>query len=271
MPSVVRNNTVTALKLLSSLGFSLIGCASPSAAPSSFPATTVGTAESSSAKPAPPATQTHAAAAPAPNSTSEASVPPKDDEKDGLRKASRPPIDLLTGNNVVYVFNFAGSAVGTAAKERCESDAGSPPAARECVAKAREKIPVESVRFVKDGAGQYWWVTLNRYKGNLLKWHKIQFVPGRQDDDSVSLSLTGKDKGIAPMARVPGALSVELPNDYSIVIKDPEYGPMMYGRQDRATRAGAVTPRVGATGRHSTAASRPRWRPRWLESLRRSG
>ncbi|HEY0468764.1 MAG TPA: hypothetical protein VGC79_31435 [Polyangiaceae bacterium] len=134
----------------------------------------------------------------------------------------------MTGNNVVYVFNFTGSQIGTSAKEQCESRADNPAVARECVAKERGKIPVESVRFVKDGAGQYWWVTLNRYKGNLLKWHKIQFVPGKQDGDSVSLTLTGKDKGIAPMARVPNALNVELPNDYSIVIKDPEYGPMMY-------------------------------------------
>ena len=141
---------------------------------------------------------------------------------------SRPPLDMLTGNNVVYVFNFTSSAVGSSAKEQCESRADNPAAARECVAKERSKIPVESVRFVKDGGGQYWWVTLNRYKGNLLKWHKIQFLPGKQDADRVSLTLTGKDKGIAPMPRVPAALNVELPNDYSIVIKDPEYGPMVY-------------------------------------------
>jgi hypothetical protein len=134
----------------------------------------------------------------------------------------------LTGNNVVYVFNFASSAVGTSAKEQCESHADNPSEARACVDKERGKIPIESVRFVKDGAGQYWWVTLNRYKGNLLKWHKIQFVPGKQDADRVSLTLTGKDKGIAPMPRVPAALNVELPNDYSIVISDPEYGAMMY-------------------------------------------
>ncbi|MET0793283.1 MAG: hypothetical protein ABW061_17310 [Polyangiaceae bacterium] len=230
MPSVLRSTTVTALHLLSTVGFVLIGCASPAASPSSYLSTTAtaGASEPSAAKPAEPSAPAHADAAPAPEPASKNAAPAADDGRDGLRKASRPPIDLLTGNNVVYVFNFASSAVGTAAKERCESEADSPPAARECVSKAREKIPVESVRFVKDGAGQYWWVTLNRYKGSLLKWHKIQFVPGKQDNDSVSLNLTGKDKGIAPLARIPLALNVELPNDYSIIIKDPEYGPMMY-------------------------------------------
>lgn len=180
--------------------------------------------------------ETPAAAAPTPKAVpaeAKAAEPvkespkPADEPRDGLRKASRPPMDLLTGNNVVYVFNFSGSAKGEAAKAQCES-AGDPASVRGCLAKEREKVPVESVRFVKDAHGQFWWVTYNRYKGNLLKWHKVQFMPGKEDADTISLSLVGKDKGIAPMPRVPAALKVELPNDYSIVISDPEHGDMMF-------------------------------------------
>lgn len=227
MASVLRNTRVTALTWISTVGLCLIGCAaSPTPAPNSEN-------QAKAEKPAESAAPAEAKAsadrdANEASKVSEPKAKTADDSRDGLRKASRPPLDLLTGNNVVYVFNFPGSAVGSAAKEQCESRAENPAHARECVAKERSKIPVESVRFVKDGHGQYWWVTLNRYKGNLLKWHKIQFIPGKQDDDSVSLTLTGKDKGIAPMARVPASLKVELPNDYSIVISDPEYGEMMY-------------------------------------------
>ena len=175
---------------------------------------------------APPAAS---AAAKAPEPVNDQGSPSKteSDDRDGLRKASRPPMDLFTGNNVVYVFNFAGSAKGEAAKAQCESQ-GEPATVRECLANERSKIPVESVRFVKDAHGQYWWVAYNRYKGNLLKWHKVQFLPGKADADTISLSLVGKDKGIAPMARVPASLKVELPNDYSIVISDPELGQMLY-------------------------------------------
>ena len=149
--------------------------------------------------------------------------------RDGLRKASRPPLELLTGNNVVYVFNYAESPIGESAKQRCEAaNEGDPGAARQCLAKERSKVAVESVRFVKDPHGQYWWVTYNSYKGNLLKWHKIQFVPGKEGEDTVKLNLTGKDKGIAPLARVPATLKIDLPNDYSIVISDPEHGAMHY-------------------------------------------
>ena len=148
---------------------------------------------------------------------------------DGLRKASRPPAELITGSNVVYVFNFKESAVGAAAQQACEQQAADDPrAVRECFDKARSQIPVESVRFVKDQSNQYWWVTYNRYKGNLLKWHRIQFVPGAETDSTLSLNLIGKDKGIAPLARLPRSLAINLPNDYSIIIQDPELGAMAY-------------------------------------------
>jgi hypothetical protein len=209
-----------------SFAFGCAGAGAPSvpvasaAAPRDSKAAPVAAAE-----PAPSVT----ASAPAAPPTADTASKPADEPRDGLRKASRPPIELLTGNNVVYVLNFSASKVGEAAKEHCESEhADDPGAARECLNKERAKVAIESVRFVKDPSGQYWWVTYNRYKGNLLKWHRIQFLPGKADADSVTLNLTGKDKGIAPMPKVPSSLNIELPNDYSIVVSDPEYGAMAY-------------------------------------------
>ena len=213
-------STARLMTTLVGISWSLLACAS--ATP---PAATV---EPPRPEPRPAVAATPPAAPAAPAKAAEPEPErPASEERDGLRKASRPPMDLLTGNNVVYVFNFAGSAKGEAAKAQCEGQ-GQPAEVRECVANERSKIPVESVRFVKDAHGQYWWVAYNRYKGNLLKWHRVQFLPGKADADTISLSLVGKDKGIAPMARVPASLKVELPNDYSIVINDPELGQMLY-------------------------------------------
>jgi hypothetical protein len=151
-----------------------------------------------------------------------------DPRADGLRKASRPPAELITGPNLVYVFNFKESEVGLAAKKQCAEENDDPGALGACLQKARGKVPVELIRFIKEPNGELWWVTYNRYKGNLLKWHRVQFQPGEQSDDRVTLNLIGKDKGIAPMARVPRHLEIELPNDYSILVKDPENGTMLY-------------------------------------------
>ncbi|MGC4065188.1 MAG: hypothetical protein QM784_11185 [Polyangiaceae bacterium] len=125
------------------------------------------------------------------------------------------------------MFNFAESEVGKTAKEQCDSAGGGPDKVAACLQKARGKVPVESIRFKKKDK-EFFWITLNRYKGNLLKWHIIQFTPGEESSDKVTLKLMGKDKGIAPMAKVPATLQIELPNDYSIVVIDPEFGRMTF-------------------------------------------
>src|SRR5262245_51046796 len=142
-----------------------------------------------------------------------------DPRADGLRKASRPPADLITGPNLIYMFNFKESALGKAAQETCsEKAADSPKEMAACMEKARSKAQVESVRFVKAKSGEHWFITYNRYKGNLLKWHKVQYQAGEETADSITLNLIGKDEGIAPMAKVPRSISIDLPNDYSIVL-----------------------------------------------------
>jgi hypothetical protein len=160
--------------------------------------------------------------------TQDASPTDKDPREEGLRKASRPPAELITGPNLVYVFNFKESEVGIAAKERCAQENDDPGALGACLQKARSKVPVELVRFIKEPSGDFWFVTYNRYKGNLLKWHRVQFQPGEATDDRITLNLIGEDKGIAPMPRVPRHVEIDLPNDYSIVVKDHDNGAMFY-------------------------------------------
>lgn len=197
--------------------FSLVGC---------------GAAQTPSAES--PQAKTEPAAKPAEKTEKVASKPADepaevDPRADGLRKASRPPGDLITGPNLIYMFNFKESEVGKAAQETCSEQAGdSPKAMAACMEKARSKAQVESVRFVKAKSGEHWFITYNRYKGNLLKWHKVQYQAGEETDDRITLNLIGKDEGIAPMAKVPRSISIDLPNDYSIVLNHPDHGAMYF-------------------------------------------
>lgn len=203
--------------------FTLAGCASAPETPAKEPAS----APAPEAKASKPSAQPEASADKAPAAKPDTDEAP-DPRADGLRKASRPPAELITGPNLVYVFNFKESEVGEQAKEHCAEKGDDPGAVGACLEKARSKVPVELIRFIKEPSGELWWVTYNRYKGNLLKWHRVQFQPGQEAPDRITLNLIGDDKGIAPMARVPRHLEIELPNDYSIVVKDPEHGAMLY-------------------------------------------
>ncbi len=177
-------------------------------------------AAKSAAKPAPTKSVAKVAVKPAPATDPSA-------QGDGLRKASRPPVELLTNSNAIYILNFDASDAGKVAKENCEATGEDRSEISACVQKARSKVPIESERFVKKGA-EYWWITFNRYKGNLLKWHIIQFQVGEEKSDWVALKPLGKDKGLAPMPRVPRTLEIELPNDFSIVLNDPEFGKLIF-------------------------------------------
>jgi hypothetical protein len=211
----------------------LAGCATAGAPASQPPKAATTRAEPEPNAPAPARATGEAAAAgdgngQGPKSAGAAS-PEAGSETGWTRKASRPPAELITGPNLIYVFNFKESPIGQTARDECIEQVGE--GGRElsaCLEKARSKIPVESVRFIKKPSGELWWVTYNRYKGNLLKWHSVQFLTGEETAESITLKLIGKDKGIAPMARVPRSLVIDLPNDYTIVLNDPEFGPMTY-------------------------------------------
>jgi hypothetical protein len=210
---------------------SVLVLASASVACGSAPAPAAVAPESSPppATPEPAAEPAEQNDAPATATSSSESQAEPDPRADGLRKPSRPPADLITGPNLLYVFNFGDSAVGQNAKSACSEVAGdSPKDLAACLEKARSKVPVESVRFVKESSGELWYITYNRYKGNLLKWHKLQFQVGKETSDRVTLNLLGKDRGIAPMASVPRSVDVELPNDYTIVVHDREHGRMSF-------------------------------------------
>jgi hypothetical protein len=201
-----------------------VGCGSAAAPTAQAPE-----ASPPPATPEPAAEPTEPADVPTTTSSDTGTDEAVDPRADGLRKPSRPPADLITGPNLLYVFNFNDSAVGQSAKNECKERAGdSAKDLAACLEKARSKVPVESVRFVKETSGELWFITYNRYKGNLLKWHKLQFQVGKESSDRVTLNLLGKDRGIAPMASVPRSVEVELPNDYTIVVHDREHGAMSY-------------------------------------------
>jgi hypothetical protein len=205
-----------------------IGCSSaPPAAPESPSSPSAAPATSLAKPPAEAPSAAPAASAPTEESSATSEKTESSAGGDGLRKASRPPVELITNPTALYVFNFAESEVGKTAKEQCDAAGGGPDKVAACVQKARGKVPVESIRFKKKDK-EFFWITLNRYKGNLLKWHIIQFTPGEESSDKVTLKLMGKDKGIAPMAKIPATLQIELPNDYSIVVIDPEFGRMIF-------------------------------------------
>lgn len=155
----------------------------------------------------------------------------KDDAKKTDEKADEKPKrsaqDILTAPDVVFMLSFNDSDVKQAADSKCAASSGNDPKKQnQCLAKARQALDVDGYRFQqKDGN---WWLLAIRTKGKAIKTvHKFEIDFGPEKDGSVTLKPKGKDLGTAG-GRVPGPITIQVPNEYQISLNDPKLGKLVY-------------------------------------------
>jgi len=141
----------------------------------------------------------------------------------------RTPKDIITAPDVVFVLAFAKSEVGEEAQQTCaKKSKDNDKKQRACMEKERKKVTSDVVSFSKDKHGKWWWMTA-RMQGNKLSYlHKVAIEFGEEKSDSISIKPRGKDKGKKPWKQVPDQLTVSVPDEFSIVLKDPTYGKMVF-------------------------------------------
>jgi hypothetical protein len=163
------------------------------------------------------------------NASSAESAPPESKQPEPVAvKLTSQPHEIITGETTSYSFNFASSEVRGVADQKCRAKVGDDPQGlAECMAKAREKFGITVLRFVKKNK-VWWWLTYERRGSQLITLHKIPFEFGAETDNSVTLRPTGKDVGLAPLARVPQQVVIRVPNDSSIELDDPAHGKLVY-------------------------------------------
>lgn len=197
-----------------------LGCASEQATkpPTASPVTTRTDTASARSKSAEPA------ASEAPATGAEPESPPADEPF----RLVRTPKDIVTAADTSFVSNLSVSEAYEQIERQCEGTAGEDMKQRtECLRHARDKYGTKVVRFVNK-RGAWWWVTYERRGNQLVTLHKIPFSFGDETEQTVTLLPTGKDEGLAPLGSVPRKVTVTVPNEYSIELKDPVYGSVVY-------------------------------------------
>jgi hypothetical protein len=125
------------------------------------------------------------------------------------------------------MFSFNESDVKQKAEEACEGRSkGDPKKRADCMTKEKSKIEADGVGF-KEEKGTWWYMTIRRKGKVLTNLHKVPFEFGAETPKSITLKITGKDTGTKP-ARFPNEVTIEVPNDYQIILNDPEHGKMVY-------------------------------------------
>jgi hypothetical protein len=158
----------------------------------------------------------------------------KKDKKDESSSTSGPEVkrtakDYLTAPDVTFMFSFNDSEPKAKAEERCEAQSkGDPKKNAKCMEKERAKFPADGMQFKQNDKGEWTWMTLRR-KGNVIQWlHRIPFEFGDEKETSITLKLSGKDTGKQPMRNIPSTITIEVPNEFQIAMKDPEHGRLVY-------------------------------------------
>jgi hypothetical protein len=139
----------------------------------------------------------------------------------------RTPKDMLTAPDVIFMFSFNQSDMKEQAEKECDAQAKDDPKKHAaCMDKAKKRIEIDGMRFVQE-KGQWYWLTIRRKGQTLINLHKLPVEFTKEDEHSVVLKPIGKDEGKDPR-HAPGETTVDVPNEYEIVIKDPSLGKMVY-------------------------------------------
>jgi hypothetical protein len=146
----------------------------------------------------------------------------------GLRPTQKPR-DIVAAADAIFMLNFGSSEAGRAAEQKCTAAAGSDKdGLSECMARARSKVTADALRFTQDRAKNWWWQVLQKSGAQYLILHKIQFDFGDETVQSIVIKPKGKDMGMVPMANVPKQVMIEVPNDFTIAVRDPQHGRLVY-------------------------------------------
>jgi hypothetical protein len=160
----------------------------------------------------------------------------KDDEKkeepkgpsDGPGPITRTPKDMLTAPEVTFMFSFNQSEPKAKAEEKCQAQTkGDGKKMADCMRKASSKFGEDGLQF-KQEKGTWYWITLRRKGSTLTTLHKIPFEFGDEKGTTVTLKTTGRDTGKQPMRNVPKEVKIDVPNEFSIAMDDPDAGRLVY-------------------------------------------
>ncbi len=159
----------------------------------------------------------------------EAASTPKEEPKTEEPAITRTAQSRVTAPEVVFMFSFNESDAKAKAEKECDAKAGNNAEKRgACMAAARRRVEADGYHFMQDDKGQWWWLVI-RQKGSALAYlHRVPVEFTKDSATSVTLKPTGKDKGTAPWAHVPSEIVIETPNEYQIVVQDPELGRVVY-------------------------------------------
>jgi hypothetical protein len=196
---------------LGCLALQVSACATPKAAP---PALDAGPAPETVASAPPPA--------PSAKTPEAKTEPPALEEK-----PSQPPIEIITSPDTAFLINYPDSAPLEAARKTCSEKGGTDDEAiATCMNDARAAFKPDVLRFKKNGKS--WDFVIYKRDGSRLDEIYSARVDLSEDTPSTVKLKFSSDKGARPLLKNKRDIVLTVPNDYSVVVNDPDLGKLVY-------------------------------------------
>ncbi|HXS17266.1 MAG TPA: hypothetical protein VN764_08755 [Polyangiaceae bacterium] len=176
--------------------------------------------------PAPAAPEPAPTAEPEAQAPAKPAAPPPEPEPTG---PTRPATEILLDSDADFLLDDGASSLKEAARQKCEGEApeGSDPGViQTCVQKERDQFSGDVITFQQTPNGIR--LTIYRRRGSRLD--EVYAAPvelKEQSPTTVLVKLKGF-KGARPFLPGVKEFSLEVPDNYSLVIEDPNMGKLVY-------------------------------------------
>jgi hypothetical protein len=138
--------------------------------------------------------------------------------------------DILLKEGTLFLVDFTKSDPGIKIEEKCAKKHAEDPAKKaNCVSKDMEKLPREGITFDEDDEGKWWYIRFGIERNNVqVIYNKVEVQVGEPSGPKLTLTPTGKDQAKRRKGTVPKELVFEVPDEYTIVLLDPDRGRLEF-------------------------------------------
>lgn len=139
------------------------------------------------------------------------------------------PDRVITTGGVVFVLDYGASDVKPAIEKKC-AEAAKDDAEKlaACLQKEREAFQADVLRFKQLSPTDLTFIIYEQKDDDLVEVYSVDFEFTGQTATSVTLAWKGEGMGTRPLFRGQREAVIEVPNTYSIEVKDSKFGRLVY-------------------------------------------
>ena len=154
--------------------------------------------------------------------------PEPEPEPEAPSKPSKAPSQVLTEPDTDFLLDYPASALKEAAQAKCRAEHGtSPELEAACMNKARDDFSGDVLSFRTTG-GLVTWTIYRRMANRLDEVYTAKVKLKDASESTVVLTSAGPAKGQRPFLRGQRELTLAVPDDYTLVLTDPDLGKLVY-------------------------------------------